>query len=38
MTEVVSVGDVEGLGFGINDATAAVMLQGDASKWLAYCG
>ncbi len=30
MTEVDSVGDVEGLGFGINDAMAAVMLEGDA--------
>ncbi len=31
MTEVDSVGDAEGLGFGINDAMAAVMLQGDAN-------
>ena len=31
MTEVNSVGDAEGLGFGINDAMAAVMLQGDAN-------
>jgi hypothetical protein len=30
MMEVNSVGDVEGLGFGINDAMAAVMLKGDA--------
>ncbi len=29
--EVDSVGDAEGLGFGINDVTAAVMLQGDAN-------
>ena len=31
MTEVDSDGDVEGLGFGTNDAMAAVMLQGDAN-------
>jgi hypothetical protein len=31
MTEVDGVGDAEGLGFGINDAMAAVMLQGDAN-------
>jgi hypothetical protein len=31
MTKVDSVRDVEGLGFGINDAMAAVMLQGDAN-------
>ncbi len=31
MTEVDSVGDAKGLGFGIDDAMAAVMLQGDAS-------
>jgi hypothetical protein len=31
MTEVDSVGDAEGLGFGINDTMAAVMLQGDAN-------
>ncbi len=31
MTEVDSVGDAERLGFGIDDAMAAVMLQGDAS-------
>jgi hypothetical protein len=31
MTEVDSVGDAEGLGFGINDALAAVMLKGDAN-------
>ena len=31
MTEVNSVRDAEGLGFGINDATAAVMLKGDAN-------
>jgi hypothetical protein len=30
MMEVDSVGDVEGLGFGIDEAMAAVMLQGDA--------
>ncbi len=30
MTEVDSVGDAEGLGFGINDTMAAVMLKGDA--------
>jgi hypothetical protein len=30
MTEVVSVGDAEGFGFGINDAMAVVMLKGDA--------
>ncbi len=30
MMKVDSVGDVEGLGFGINKATAAVMLKGDA--------
>jgi hypothetical protein len=30
MTEVDSVKDVEGLDFGIDDAKAAVMLQGDA--------
>jgi hypothetical protein len=29
MTEVDSVGDVEGLEFGINDAMAVVMLKGD---------
>ncbi len=29
-TEVNSVRDAKGLGFGINDATAAVMLKGDA--------
>ncbi len=29
MMEVDSVGDAEGLGFGINDAMAAVMLKGD---------
>jgi hypothetical protein len=29
MTEVDSVGDAEGLGFGINDAMAVVMLKGD---------
>jgi hypothetical protein len=31
MIEVVSIGDAEGLGFGINDAMAAVMLKGDAN-------
>jgi hypothetical protein len=31
MTEVNSVGDAEGLGFGIDDAMAAVMLQGDTN-------
>jgi hypothetical protein len=31
MMEVNSVGDGEGLGFGINDAMAAVMLKGDAN-------
>ncbi len=31
MTEVDSVRDAEGLGFGINDAMAAVMFQGDAN-------
>ncbi len=31
MTEVNSVRDAEGLGFGIDDAMAAVMLQGDAN-------
>jgi hypothetical protein len=31
MTEVGSVRDAERLGFGINDAMAAVMLQGDAN-------
>jgi hypothetical protein len=31
MTEVDSVGDAEGLGFGIDDPMAAVMLQGDAN-------
>ena len=31
MTEVDSVRDAEGLGFGINDAMAAVMLQGDTN-------
>ncbi len=31
MMEVDSVGDAEGLGFGINDAMAAVMLKGDAN-------
>jgi hypothetical protein len=30
-TEVNSVKDAEGLGFGINDAMAALMLKGDAS-------
>ncbi len=30
MTEVNSVGDAEGLGFGIDDAMAAVMLERDA--------
>ncbi len=30
MTEVDSVGDVKGLGFGIDDAIAVVMLKGDA--------
>ncbi len=30
MTEVNSVGDAEGLGFGINDTMAAVILKGDA--------
>ncbi len=30
MTEVDTVGDAEGLGFGIDDAMAAVMLKGDA--------
>jgi hypothetical protein len=30
MTEVDSVGDAEGLSFGINDAMAGVMLEGDA--------
>jgi hypothetical protein len=30
MTEVDSVGDAEGLGFGINDAMAVVMLKGEA--------
>jgi hypothetical protein len=29
--EVNCVGDVEGLGFGIDDAMAAVMLEGDAN-------
>jgi hypothetical protein len=31
MMEVDSVGDVEGLGFGINDAMALVMLKKDAN-------
>jgi hypothetical protein len=31
MTEVNRVRDAEGLGFGINDAMAAVMLQGDTN-------
>ncbi len=31
MTEVDRVGDAEGLGFGINDAMAVVMLKGDAN-------
>jgi hypothetical protein len=31
MTEDNSVGDAEGLGFGIDDAMATVMLQGDAN-------
>jgi hypothetical protein len=31
MMEVDSVGDAEGLDFGIDDAMAAVMLQGDAN-------
>ncbi len=31
MTEVNSVGDAEGLGFGIDDAMAVVMLKGDAN-------
>jgi hypothetical protein len=31
MTEVDSVQDVEGLGFGIDDAMAVVMLKGDAN-------
>ncbi len=31
MMEVDSVGDAEGLGFGIDDAMAKVMLQGDAN-------
>ena len=31
MTEVDSVGDAEGHGFGINDAMAAVVLQGDTN-------
>jgi hypothetical protein len=31
MTEVDNLGDAEGLGFGINDAMAAVMLQGDTN-------
>ncbi len=31
MTEVDSVRDAEGLGFGIDDAMAAVMLKGDAN-------
>jgi hypothetical protein len=31
VTEVDYVGDAEGLGFGINDAIAAVMLKGDAN-------
>jgi hypothetical protein len=31
MLEVNSVGDAEGLGFGIDDAMAAVMLKGDAN-------
>jgi hypothetical protein len=30
MTEVGSVGDADGLGFGINDAMAALMLKGHA--------
>ncbi len=31
MTKVNSVGDAEGLGFGINDVMAVVMLKGDAN-------
>ena len=31
MTEVNSVRDAEGLGFGIDDAMAVVMLKGDAN-------
>jgi hypothetical protein len=31
VTEVDCVGDAEGLGFGINDAMAAGMLEGDAN-------
>ncbi len=31
VTDVDSVGDVEGLGFGINDPMAAVMLKRDAN-------
>ncbi len=31
MTKVNSVGDVEGLGFGIDDTMAAVMLERDAN-------
>ncbi len=31
MTEVDSVRDAEGLGFGINDAMAGVMLKGDTN-------
>jgi hypothetical protein len=31
MMEVDSVGDTEGLGFGIDDMMATVMLQGDAN-------
>jgi hypothetical protein len=31
MTEVDSVGDAEGLGFGIDDVMAVVMLQGDTN-------
>ncbi len=31
MTEVNSVGDAEGLGFGIDDVMAVVMLKGDAN-------
>ncbi len=31
MTEVDHVGDAEGLGFGINDAMAVVILKGDAN-------
>ncbi len=44
VTEVDSVRDAEGLGFGIDDAMAVVMLQGDAniefsqSRGSARCG